>query len=93
MYAVLSGKITDINKDDFSIKVSTTDKDTYTLDIENSTNQTLMDIKTLELDKIGFSKLKEGDTIHFVIKKTGTEKEKRFTAIKLVIIPQEYFQK
>lgn len=92
-FTVLSGKITEINKDDFSIKVLTTDKDTYTLDIENSTNQTLMDIKTLALDKIGFSKLKEGDTIHFVIKKTGTETEKRFTAIKLVIIPQEYFQK
>ncbi len=71
-FAVLSGKITEINKDDFYIKVLTTDKDTYTLDIENSTNQTLMDTKTLELDKIGFSKLKELDTIHFFIKKKGT---------------------
>lgn len=92
-FVVLSGKITEINKDDFYIKVLTTDKDTYTLDIENSTGQTLMDIKTLALDKIGFSKLKEGDTIHFVIKKTGTEKENRFTANKIVIVPQEYFQK
>lgn len=92
-FTVLSGKITEINKDDFSIKVLTTDKDTYTLDIENSTNQQMMDIKTLELDKVGFSKLKEGDTIHFVIKKTGIEKENRYTATKIVIVPQEYFQK
>lgn len=92
-FTVLSGKITEINKDDFFIKVLTTDKDTYTLDIENSTGQQLMDIKTFELDKVGFSKLKEGDTIHFVIKKTGTEKENRYTATKIVIVPQEYFQK
>ena len=92
-FTVLSGKITEINKDDFSIKVLTTDKDNYTLDIENTTTQQLMDIKTLALDKVGFSKLKEGDTIHFVIKKTETEKENRYTANKIVIVPQEYFQK
>lgn len=93
-FIVKAGKITDINKDDFYIKVLTTDKDTYTLDIENSTTQQLMDIKTLSLDKIGFSKLKEGDTIHFVFKKTGTEKEvNRYTALRVVVVPQEYFQK
>ena len=58
-----------------------------------ATTQQLMDIKTLELSKVGFSKYKEGDTIHFVFKKIAGAKENRYTALKVVIIPQEYFQK
>ena len=93
-YEVRSGTISEVNKDDFSIKVVTTLKDTYTLDIENKTTQQLMNIKTLALEKIGFSKMKEGDTVHFVVKKTGTEgKDNRYSALKIVIIPQEYFLK
>ena len=37
--------------------------------------------------------IKEGDTIHFVVKKTGTEKNNTYTAVKILIIPQEYFMK
>lgn len=93
-YVVKSGKITEVNKDDYYIKVITSAKDTYTLDIENKTTQYLMDIKTLDQTKVGFSKLKEGDVVHFTAKNDGTQKEaNRFSAERILIVPQEYFQK
>lgn len=93
-FIVKTGKITEVNKTDYYIKVLSTEKDTYTLDIEASTKQQMLNVKTLEIEKVGFSKIKEGDSIHFVVKKTGKEKEKnRFAAQKILIIPQEYFMK
>ncbi len=88
-----SGKITEINKENFNIKVLTTDKSTYSLDIETTTKQNMINIKTLLLETIGFSKLKEGDTVHFVVKKTGLEKNNNYSATKILIVPQEYFIK
>ncbi|MDO8741784.1 MAG: hypothetical protein Q7J11_01420 [Candidatus Roizmanbacteria bacterium] len=92
-FLVDSGKITEIDKGNFSIKVLTSDKSTYNLDIQTSTKQYMVNIKTLLLETIGFSKLKEGDTIHFVVKKTGEEKNNNYSAVKILIIPQEYFIK
>lgn len=92
-YLVKSGKISEVNKENFSLKVITSDKDTYTLDIETSTKQQIINIKTLEIERVGFSKIKEGDTIHFVVKKTGEEKDNQYSAQKILIIPQEYFLK
>lgn len=89
-----SGRITEANTQDFYIRVLTLEKDTYTLDIENTTKRNLLDIKTLNLEVVGFTKIKEGDTVHFVVKKTGTEREKnRYSATKILIIPQEFFMK
>lgn len=88
-----SGKITEINKENYNIKVLTTDKSTYSLDIETSTKQYMINIKTLLSETIGFSKLKEGDTVHFVVKKTGLEKDNNYSATKILIVPQEYFIK
>jgi hypothetical protein len=46
------------------------------------------------MEKSGFSKIKEGDTVHFVVKKTGEEKElNRYSAQKILVIPQEFFIK
>jgi len=92
-FLVDSGKITEINKETFNIKVLTSDKNTYSLDIETSTKQYLVNIKTLLEETIGFSKLKEGDTVHFVVKKTSSEKNNDYSAVKILIIPQEYFIK
>lgn len=98
VYIVDSGKVSEVNKQEYFIKAATTDKNEYTLDIETYTSQQILDIKTLKLERGGFSKMKEGDTLHFVIKKTsapaGGEKENnRFAAQKILIIPQEYFLK
>jgi len=92
-FLVDSGKITEINKESYNIKVLTSDKITYSLDIETGTKQYMVNIKTLLREMIGFSKLKEGDTVHFVVKKTLSEKNNNYSAVKILIIPQEYFIK
>ena len=92
-FLVDSGKIIEVNKDSFNIKVSTSDKTIYSLDVETNTKQFMLNIKLLEMEKVGFSKIKEGDTVHFVVKKTGEEKNNNYSAIKILIIPQEYFIK
>lgn len=93
-YFVGVGKITQINKDDLSFQIITTEKETYTLDVEGTTKQQMLNIKTQEIEKSGFSKLKEGDSLHFVFKKTAKDKDKsRFSAQRLFLLPQEYFIK
>lgn len=93
-YIVKTGKITEINKDDSYLKVLSSDKDSYTLDIETSTKLQMLDSKTLEVESTRLLKMKEGDTIHFVVEKTGDEKEpNRYSADKVLIVPQEYFIK
>ncbi|PIZ65353.1 hypothetical protein CO051_00960 [Candidatus Roizmanbacteria bacterium CG_4_9_14_0_2_um_filter_39_13] len=91
-YIVMSGKITEVNAEDFTIKMVTIDKTNYILDIEKSSKRNLLDIKTLKTVSIGFSKLKEGDSVHAVVK-ADIEKpdQTHFSAIKLLIIPNEYF--
>jgi len=91
-YIIMSGKITEVNQDDFMVKIVTIDKSDYELDVEKSTKLALLDIKTFETDKIGFSKLKEGDSVHAVVKGDPENPDiTRFNAIKLLIIPNEYF--
>lgn len=93
-YLVKSGKVTEVNADENYSKVLTSDKDDFTLDIETSTKLQILDSKTMEVETARFSKMKEGDTVHFVVKRTGEETQKnRFSADKILIIPQEYFIK
>lgn len=89
-----SGKITEVNSSDFFLKVLTPEKEAVTLDIETSTKKLLADVKAFTTEAVGFTKIKEGDTVHYVVKRTGTERKKdRYSATKILIIPQEYFQK
>lgn len=91
-YIVGAGSVTEVNATDFYIKVVTTDKESMTIDMETNTKRVLMDSKTLEFETIGFSKIKEGDTVHYVLKKTGNERElNRYSALRVMVIPQEYF--
>lgn len=92
-YIVSSGKVTEVNATDFTIKVITVDKDNYTLNIENSTKQQLLDIKTNTLNATGFSKIKVGDTIHFVAQKPSDIQKMEVSTDKIIVIPQEYFMK
>lgn len=93
LFLVKSGKITEVNKEDFILKVVSSEKDYYNLEIQVSTKQQMFNIKTKLLETSGFSKIKEGDTIHFVVKKIGDEKDNTFNARKTLIIPQEFFMK
>ncbi len=93
-FAVLSGKVVELDKENYVLKVLTNDGDIYFLDVEVTTKQEIINIKTLEIERGGFSKIKEGDIIHFVVKETGqSEKKDKYLAQKILIIPQEYFMK
>lgn len=92
-FVVGSGKIVEVDTDGFLVKVITQDKSNYSFDIEKNTQMQLLNIKTLEPEKIGFSKLKEGDMIHYVADKPKEKTSTRFSAVKLLVIPQEYFNK
>lgn len=93
-FVIGSGKIIEANKNDFNIKVVTLEKDIITLEIETFTKQRMLNIKTLEIEKIGFSKIKEGDTVHFVYKSASEpSKTNTYSAEKILLIPQEYFIK
>ncbi len=93
-YIVKTGKVTEVDKEENIVKTLTSDKDNYTLDIEVASKMQMLDSKTLEIANTTFSKLREGDTIHFIVKKTGKEKEvNRYSAERILVIPQEYFIK
>lgn len=92
-FLVKTAKVTELSKSDFYLKVITYDKDQYTLDIQSSTRQYMLNTKTKEIEKSGFSKIKEGDIIHFVVSKTnpGQGKEKnRYDAVRILVVPQEF---
>lgn len=89
-----SGKVTEVNSQESYLKILSMEKDTLILDLEVNTRRQIMDAKTLEIGTVGLSRIKEGDTIHYVYKPEDTGREKnRFTAQKILVIPQEYFLK
>ena len=93
-YIVKSGKVTEINKTDYFIKVLSLEKDNYTLDFETYSQTEMLNVKTYEIEKTGFSKIKETDVVHFVLKKaSGGREVNRYSIIKILVIPQEYFVK
>lgn len=93
-YLIKLGQIVEVDKDKYQLKIISLDKENFLLDIETDTKQLILTPKTLNFEKIGFSKIKEGDTIHFVVKKNQLKNENnQFSAIKIIIIPQEIFVK
>lgn len=86
-YETQSGKIIDIDQQEYTIKLITGEKDEYTLDIEKTTKQFVLDVKTLKINAGGFSKMKEGDIIHFAIKKKPEENTLRASAVRILTIP------
>lgn len=93
-YLAKVGRVTEVDKTNFSLKLMTPEKEEYSLDVESNTTQSMLNIKTLVVEKSGFSKIKEGDMIHFVVKKSQLEqKNNQFSAKKILTIPQEFFIK
>ncbi|MEO6508556.1 MAG: hypothetical protein ABIO02_01255 [Patescibacteria group bacterium] len=92
-YFVKSGKVVEVNATEAFLKISTSERDTITLDIESRLKVQIMDSKTTELSTItSYTKVKEGDTVHFIYTKSGDEKQvNRYSALKVIVIPQEYF--
>jgi hypothetical protein len=92
-FLVMSGKISQVDKENFTLTIVTTAKEEIDLDVENTTKQSMVNIKTHEAEPSGFTKIKEGDTIHLVVSRPLNSKEGNYTAKKILIIPQEYFLK
>lgn len=92
-FLVMTGKISQVDKENFTLTIVTTAKEQIDLDIESSTKQSMVNIKTNEPEVSGFTKIKEGDTIHFVVSRPLNSKEGSYSARKVLIIPQEYFLK
>jgi hypothetical protein len=91
-YFFISGKVATVNKSDYSVDIITVDKRRVIVDIESSTKQNLLNIKTKKTDKIGFSKLKEGDSLHVVIKGFRLmSSDERYQASRILVLPNEYF--
>jgi len=91
-YLVEFGRVIEINKDSYWLKINTITNENIILDIETYTKQLMLNIKDLQLEKTGFSKIKEGDMINFVAKDAKNENN-HFSAQKIIVIPQEYFLK
>jgi len=92
-YLVEFGRVIEINKENYWIKINNTlTNENLIIDIETYTKQWMLNIKNLELEKTGFSKIKEGDIVNFVSKYEKNESD-HFSAQKIIIIPQEYFLK
>ncbi len=92
-FLIQTGQVIEINKDEYWIKVNTLEKEAVILDIETYTKKFLLNIKDYQFESVGFSKIKEGDSTIFVIKKTNNKQINRASAIKMIIIPQEFFLK
>lgn len=92
-FSIQAGQTIEINKNEYWIKVNTLEKEAIILDIETYTKKFLLNIKDYQLEPVGFSKIKEGDSIVFVIKKTSNKQISRASVIKMIIIPQEFFLK
>jgi len=91
-YLVEFGRVIEINKENYWLKINTITNENIIVDIETYTKQLMLNIKDLQLEKTGFSKIKEGDMINFVAKDEKNEND-HFSAQKIIIIPQEYFLK
>lgn len=90
-FMVISGTITNIDIDAGTLKVTSLSKQQYTVNVESSTKQQMLDINSLLMVTTGLSKIKEGDTIHIVAVKPVDTKATQITALKTFTIPQEYF--
>lgn len=89
-YVTAQGEITSIDSANFTIDIVTSDKEEISLDIEQTTTQQIIDVKTFKLTKAGFSKFKIGDRIHAVYVKPAKESDKAST-VRILILPQEFF--
>jgi len=92
-YIAGSGRISEVDKDNYSIKIVNSAKETFTLEVETYTKEFILNVKTLEIERTGFSKIKEGDYAHFIVKRGIDVKDNKYSAQKILIIPQEYFIK
>ncbi len=93
-FETVSGIIVEIDKKNYSLRVVTDLKKEIIVDVEKKTRQYLLEKgkKGYSFERIGFSKIKENDSIIFVYKKQGLETKDRVSATRVLIIPQELLE-
>ncbi|MFZ2024919.1 MAG: hypothetical protein WAV51_01370 [Microgenomates group bacterium] len=82
----IAGKVTTTDKEDYTITIETADNKTYTVDFETTTKTNLWNGTTLE--KGGFSSFGAGDII-FVTGTAVAKKENRISATRITDIPSQ----
>lgn len=93
-FIVDSGKVTEVNSTESYIRLLSVQNERFTIDIELATKKSLIDSKTLEIENTTIAGIKEGDIIHFAAEKPADQREKnRYSAQKILVVPQEYFTK
>lgn len=93
-YVSGSGIVSQTDQNNLALTIITLENDTFTIDVETSTKKQIINIKELKLDNVGFSTIKAGDVVHFIYKKSNEEnKNNRYSADKILVVPQEYFSK
>lgn len=92
---IKSGKITEVNTDDNTFKMLSTDKENIAITLSKSAKLSMINTKTLEVEKTTMSKIKEGDTVHVVYQLTDDfgQTPAKVTVRRVLVIPQEYFMK
>lgn len=89
-----AGRITEVNSTNFTFKLETFEKDTLNVSVERSTNQEILNSKTLAIEQGGFTRIKEGDIAHIVYGVTSVKEQKvNVTPTRIFIIPAAYFVK
>lgn len=87
-YDVISGKVADLNKTEFSVDILITDTRTITVDIESGTKQLSFDKASSSLKKGGFAQIKVGDYIHAVYLMPSENTFSRVSALRTILLPQ-----
>ena len=89
-----SGIVSQVNQGSSLLTVITLENNTLEIKVETSTERQILDIESLELEPVNFTTIKTGDVVHFIYQKTNEENTNdRYSASKILVIPQEYFSK
>ncbi|MEX1052449.1 MAG: hypothetical protein WEC80_01215 [Patescibacteria group bacterium] len=89
-----SGIVSQVNQGNSLLTVITLENNTLEIEVETSTERQILDIESLEFDTVNFSTIKTGDVVHFIYQEANEENANdRYSASKILVIPQEYFSK
>jgi hypothetical protein len=93
-YVSGSGIVSQANQSSQTLTIITLENATYEIEIETSTEKQILNITSLETESVSFATIKEGDVVHFIYQNTEEENENnRYSASKILVVPQEYFSK
>lgn len=89
-----AGRIIEIDGDNYTFKLESFDKETLTVSIDRNVTQEILNAKGTGLETGGFTRLREGDTVHIVYPVKSIKQQTTFvTPTRLLVIPLAYFNK